>query len=160
MVSLNEVWAASCVCHISVTAVLTWFWTLLTYNVHDTYYPPQTCTSPEPAKSMKTNCPRSKPVGWNKKEWALFAVKVPLQYSYGDQVMGRGSLRAADQKNRARLGWMNALECQCKSVCVCVECEQNLVTLISWKSSNAPTYSHEKRVDKDSWDAQLYTMSH
>ena len=66
---------------------------------------PQTWTRPEPAKSMKTNLPKSKPSGKKEKMCSRVAVKVPLQNSYGDQVMaGEPAVPAADQKNRARLG--------------------------------------------------------
>ena len=53
------------------------------------------------------------------KLWVMVAVNVPLQNSYGDQVSSAGSLRAADQKKRAKLGWMKACVYGTVSVCVC-----------------------------------------
>lgn len=64
---------------------------------------PQTCTSPEPAKSKKTNFTPRSSLSIEVKRWSKVAVNVPLQVSYGDHTKGPG-LTLEDQKIRARLG--------------------------------------------------------
>lgn len=64
---------------------------------------PQTCTSPEPAKSKKTNFTPRSSLFIEVKRWSKVAVNVPLQVSYGDHIKPPGST-LEDQKIRARLG--------------------------------------------------------